>query len=107
MLRNQADGLIHGARKTVADAGEKATQEEKDGIESAASELEDALKGENKEEIEAKISALSEASAGLAQKMYAEQAEAGQQEAEAGGSNEDNDAVEAEFEEVKEDEKKG
>ena len=61
----------------------------------------------NKEEIEAKISALSEASAGLAQKMYAEQAEAGQQEAEAGGSNEDNDAVEAEFEEVKEDEKKG
>ena len=107
MLRNQADGLIHGARKAVADAGEKATQEEKDGIESAASELEDALKGENKEEIEAKISALSEASAGLAQKMYAEQAEAGQQEAEAGGSNEDNDAVEAEFEEVKEDDKKG
>ena len=107
MLRNQADGLIHGARKAVADAGEKATQEEKDGIESAASELEDALKGENKEEIEAKISALSEASAGLAQKMYAEQAEAGQQEAETGGSNEDNDAVEAEFEEVKEDEKKG
>ena len=107
MLRNQADGLIHGARKAVADAGEKATQEEKDSIESAASELEDALKGENKEEIEAKISVLSEASAGLAQKMYAEQAEAGQQEAEAGGSNEDNDAVEAEFEEVKEDEKKG
>ena len=107
MLRNQADGLIHGARKAVADAGEKATQEEKDGIESAASELEDALKGENKEEIEAKISVLSEASAGLAQKMYAEQAEAGQQEAEAGGSNEDNDAVEAEFEEVKEDDKKG
>ena len=107
MLRNQADGLIHGARKAVADAGEKATQEEKDSIESAASELEEALKGENKEEIEAKISALSEASAGLAQKMYAEQAEAGQQEAEAGGSNEDNDAVEAEFEEVKEDDKKG
>ena len=107
MLRNQADGLIHGARKAVADAGEKATQEEKDSIESAASELEDALKGENKEEIEAKISVLSEASAGLAQKMYAEQAEAGQQEAEAGGSNEDNDAVEAEFEEVKEEDKKG
>ena len=107
MLRNQADGLIHGARKAVADAGEKATQEEKDSIESAASELEDALKGENKEEIEAKIAVLSEASAGLAQKMYAEQAEAGQQETEAGGSTEDNDAVEAEFEEVKEDDKQG
>ena len=107
MLRNQADGLIHGARKAVADAGEKATQEEKESIESAASELEDALKGENKEEIEAKIAVLSEASAGLAQKMYAEQAEAGQQETEAGGSTEDNDAVEAEFEEVKEDDKQG
>ena len=46
-LRNQADGLFM-ARKAVADAGDKATQEEKDGIESAASELEDALKGENK-----------------------------------------------------------
>ena len=107
MLRNQADGLIHGARKAIADAGEKATQEEKDSIESAASELEDAVKGENKEEIEAKIAVLSEVSAGLAQKMYAEQAEAGQQDAEAGGSNEDNDAVEAEFEEVKEDDKQG
>jgi len=107
VLRNQADGLIHGARKAVTDAGEKATPEEKDGIETAASELEDALKGENKEEIEAKIAQLSEASAGLAQKMYAEQAENEEQEMEANASNEDGEAVEAEFEEVKEEEKKG
>ena len=107
VLRNQADGLIHGARKAVTDAGEKATPEEKDGIETAASELEDALKGENKEEIEAKISQLSEASAGLAQKMYAEQAENEEQGMEANTSNEDGEAVEAEFEEVKEEEKKG
>ena len=107
VLRNQADGLIHGARKAVTDAGEKATPEEKDGIETAASELEDALKGENKEEIEAKIAQLSEASAGLAQKMYAEQAENEEEEMEANASNEDGEAVEAEFEEVKEEEKKG
>lgn len=107
VLRNQADGLIHGARKAVTDAGEKATPEEKEGIETAASELEDALKGENKEEIEAKIAQLSEASAGLAQKMYAEQAENEEQGMEANTSNEDGEAVEAEFEEVKEEEKKG
>ena len=108
-LRNQADGLIHGARKAVTDAGDKATDEEKDAIESAAVALEEALKTENKEEIEAKINVLSEASAGLAQKMYAEQAESAGQDA--GGDSQDGgadgDAVEAEFEEVKEEDKKG
>jgi len=99
-LRNQADGLIHGARKAVEDAGDKATDEEKTAIETAASELEEALKSEEKDAIEDKIKVLSEASAGLAQKMYAEQAQA------AGGTDEDapeGDAVEAEFEEVKDD----
>ena len=107
-LSNQADGLIHGARKAVADAGDKASEEEKESIESAATELEEALKSENKEEIEAKIAILSEASAGLAQKMYAEQAEAAGQEAGAGSQEDgsDGDAVEAEFEEVKEEDKK-
>ena len=99
-LRNQADGLIHGARKAVEDAGDKATDEERTAIETAASELEEALKSEDKDTIEDKMKALSEASAGLAQKMYAEQAQA------AGGTDEDapeGDAVEAEFEEVKDD----
>ena len=108
-LRNQADGLIHGARKAVTDAGDKATEEEKEAIESAAVALEEALKTENKEEIEAKINVLSEASAGLAQKMYAEQAESAGQDV--GGDSQDGgadgDAVEAEFEEVKEEDKKG
>ena len=99
-LRNQADGLIHGARKAVEDAGDKATDEERTAIETAASELEEALKSEDKDAIEDKMKVLSEASAGLAQKMYAEQAQA------AGGTDEDapeGDAVEAEFEEVKDD----
>ncbi len=99
-LRNQADGLIHGARKAVEDAGDKATDEEKTAIETAASELEEALKSEEKDAIEDKINVLSEASAGLAQKMYAEQARA------SGETDQDaaeGDAVEAEFEEVKDD----
>ena len=105
-LRNQADGLIHGARKAVEDAGDKATDEEKTAIEAAASELEEAIKGDDKEAIEAKMQALSTASAGLAQKMYEEQAQAAGAEEAAGADNPaDNDAVDAEFEEVKDDKK--
>ncbi|MED5581733.1 MAG: molecular chaperone DnaK, partial [Pseudomonadota bacterium] len=69
-LRNQADGLVHGARKAVEEAGDKATEEEKTAIQTAATELEEALKGDDKADIEAKMQTLSEASATLAQKMY-------------------------------------
>jgi molecular chaperone DnaK len=104
-LRNQADGLIHGARKTVKDAGDKATAEERTSIESAASALEEALKGSDKSTIEAGIQTLSEASAALAQKMYAAQADqAGAQNA--GNDGSDSDTVDAEFEEVKDDDRK-
>ncbi len=101
-LRNQADGLVHASRKTLAEAGDKASEEEKTAIESAAGALEEAIKNGDKGDIEAKMQALSEASSGLAQKMYAEQA----QQAEAGnggaddGSAGDGDTVDAEFEEV-------
>jgi len=103
-LRNQADGLVHGARKAVQEAGDKATDAEKEAIETAAAELEEALKGDDKDAIEAKMQTLSQASATLAQKMYEEQAaeagEAGSAEAPA------DDAVDAEFEEVKDEDKK-
>ena len=110
-LRNQADGLVHAARKAVQDAGDKASEADKEAIESAAQGLEEALKQEDKAEIEAKIQALSEASAQLAQKMYAEQA---QNAADAGGGDGDGadgaakggDTVDAEFEEVKDEDKK-
>ncbi len=107
-LRNQADSLIHGARKAVTDAGDKATDEEKTAIEAAATELEEALQSGDKEAIEAKIQALSEASGTLAQKMYAEEAAAGGAEAgpEAGGDDaSDGETLDAEFEEVKDDKK--
>nr|WP_298250646.1 molecular chaperone DnaK [uncultured Halomonas sp.] len=108
-LRNQADGMVHAARKTVEEAGEQASDEEKEAIESAAKELEEAIKGDDKDDIQAKLDTLTEASGNLAQKMYAAQAEAGQQEgAEAGdaGAKPEDDVVDAEYEEVKDDEKK-
>jgi len=110
-VRNQADGLIHAARKTVKDAGDKATQDDKDKIEAAAKALEDVMKGDDKAAIEAKIEALSEASAGLAQKLYAEQAQSGTDGAGAAGGGAsgqsgDQGAVDAEFEEVKDDDRK-
>ena len=102
-VRTTADGLIHATKKTIEEAGDKATDEEKAGIEKAITDLEEALKGDDKADIEAKTNALTEASSGLAQKMYAEQAEAQQAGAagaeQAGGQ--DDDVVDAEFEEVK------
>ena len=77
-----------------------AVHEEKIANEAAAAELEEALKGDDKDVIEEKTKVLSEASAELAQKMYAEQAQAAGDGAE---NAPDGDAVDAEFEEVKDD----
>ena len=103
-LRNQGDALVHAARKMVAEAGDKATTEEKEKIESATKSLEEAVKGDDKGAIESGIQAVSEATGALAQKMYAEQAEsaAGGDGAQAETSSRvDDEAVDAEFEEVK------
>ncbi|MDX1804743.1 MAG: Hsp70 family protein, partial [Alcanivorax sp.] len=103
--RNQADHLVHATRKTLEEAGDKATDDEKAAITKAVEELEEAAKGSDKDDIEAKIKALSEASAPLAQKMYAEQAQ--QAEGEAGEQKaESDDVVDAEFEEVDDDKRK-
>lgn len=98
--RNQGDALVHATRKMITEAGDKATAEEKAAIEKAVGELEVAVKGDDKAEIEAKMNTLSQASAPLAQKMYAEQAKAGEG-APAGDDKAADDAVDAEFEEVK------
>ena len=103
-VRNQADGMIHAARKMLTEAADKADAAEKEAIETAITELEEAMKGDDKEAIDAKILVLTEASSGLAQKMQAEAASA-TQGAEATSKNSD-DVVDAEFEEVKEDDKK-
>ena len=95
---------MHATRKTLTEAGDKATDEEKAAIETALSDLEAAIKSDDKDAIEAKINALSEASGPLVQKMYAEQAQAGQPDAQGTDTDAGNDAddvVDAEFEEVK------
>ena len=103
-VRNTADGMVHATKKTLEEAGDKATEEEKTAIEAALTEVEEALKGDDKDAIEAATTKLTEASSGLAQKMYAEQA-AAQQAGEAGATEQeagkDDDVVDAEFEEVK------
>ena len=106
--RNQADHLVHATRKTLEEAGDKATDEEKESITKAVDELEEAAKGSDKDDIEAKIKALSEVSAPLAEKMYAEQAQQaeGAAGAEGGQQQAGDDVVDAEFEEVDDDKKK-
>jgi molecular chaperone DnaK len=108
--RNTADGLVHATRKTLEEAGDKVTADEKEKIETAIAALEEAVKGDDKDAIEARTKDLTEASSSLAQKMYAEQqAQAGQGGSEAAaeseGSPADDEAVDAEFEEVKEEDK--
>ncbi|OOV86215.1 molecular chaperone DnaK [Oceanospirillum linum] len=108
--RNQGDTMLHATKKTLEEAGDKATAEEKEKIEAAIKDLEEALKGDDADDIKAKTNALTEASGELAQKLYAEQAaeaqqgEGGEQAADQGSAKAD-DVVDAEFEEVKDDKK--
>ena len=110
-VRNTAEGLVHATKKTLEEAGDKAEPSEKEAIEAAIAETEEALKGSDKEVIEAATAKLTEVSSSLAQKMYQEQAEAEQAAGAAEGASADDataqedtsDAVDAEFEEVKDD----
>ncbi|WP_434773289.1 molecular chaperone DnaK [Pseudomonas entomophila] len=105
--RNQGDALVHSTRKMVTDAGDKVTADEKSAIEAAVVALETALKGDDKAAIDAKVEELSKVSAPVAQKMYAEQGEqaqgGAQQQAEPEARKDD--VVDAEFEEVKDNNK--
>ena len=105
--RNQGDALVHSTRKMVADAGDKVTAEEKTAIEAAVVALEAAVKGDDKAAIDAKVEELSKVSAPVAQKMYAEQSaeqpQGGAQQAEPEAKHDD--VVDAEFEEVKDNNK--
>ncbi|MET1255906.1 molecular chaperone DnaK [Aliikangiella maris] len=112
-VRNQADGLIHATKKTMED--EKVTFEdgEKEAIESAISALEEAIKGDNKDDIKAKTETLTKASQKMAERMYAQAqaaegaagAGAEQPQGESAKANTNDDVVDAEFEEVKDDKK--
>ncbi len=101
-VRNQADGLIHAAEKTLKDLGEKATSEERMNIENAVSDLKSVLEKDDKEAIETKTAALAEASGALAQKLYTEQQAESTGDSD-GQAESGDDVVDAEFEEVDKD----
>lgn len=104
--RNSCEGMVHAAKNTLQEAAEHATDEEKSAIEAAIAEAEEALKGDDKDAIEAAATKVTEATSPVAQKMYQAQAAAGEQ-AQGADAQEAaaDDAVDAEFEEVKDDKK--
>jgi len=111
--RNSAEGMINATKKSMEELGDQVSGEEKSAIESAISELQEILKGEDKDVIETKTTALTELSGKLAERVYAQKAGAeGAGAAEAGPeaatteSASAEDVVDAEFEEVKDDDKK-
>jgi molecular chaperone DnaK len=106
--RNAADGMVHAAKKTLEEAGEHASDDERAQIQAAIDEAEEALKGDDKDAIGAATTKLTEATSGVAQKMYAAQAEAGEAPADDAPEADDveGDVVDAEFEEVREDDKR-
>jgi molecular chaperone DnaK len=103
--RNQADGMVHATRKQIEEAGEDFAGEDKEKLEAALTELEEAVKGDDKEAIDAKSAAVIEASAKLMEITQAK-AQGGAPEGgapESEGAAPADDVVDAEFEEVKED----
>ncbi|MBK8665787.1 MAG: molecular chaperone DnaK [Burkholderiales bacterium] len=109
--RNQGDAMVHSVRKSLTEHGDKLDAGEKDPIEAAIKALEEALKGEDKADIDAKTEALMSASQKLGEKMYADAGAAAQAAgagAAAGGAQgpgaaADDNVVDAEVKEVKKD----
>jgi molecular chaperone DnaK len=105
--RNQADALIHATRKTLTEAKDKLEAGEKDKIDAAITALDAAMKSDKIDDIQAKTKELTEVSTPLAQRMYADAQSAQQGAGAAGagsaGAGKGDDAVDAEFEEVKDD----
>ncbi|MCP3687454.1 MAG: molecular chaperone DnaK [Gammaproteobacteria bacterium] len=108
--RNQADAMIHATEKTLKDLSDQVEAEDKTSIESAIAALKTSLEGRDKDDITSKTQVLAEASSKLAEKAYAAGAESGGPEpvdanASAESAGNDDDVVDAEFEEVKDDKK--
>ncbi|MDE2401701.1 MAG: molecular chaperone DnaK [Burkholderiales bacterium] len=111
--KNQGDAMVHSVRKSLTEYGDKLEADEKDKIEAAIKEVEEAIKGDDKADIEAKTNTLMTASQKLGEKMYADMqasqaaagggAAQGGAEAAAEGKPADDNVVDAEFKEVKKD----
>src|SRR5690606_19829959 len=105
--RNQAEALGHSAEKSLKDYGDKVSAEDRQAIEDAIAGLKTAAEGDDVEDIKAKSNTLAEASMKLGQAMYeASQAEAAQADAQADAAKSGEDVVDADFEEIDEDDDK-
>ncbi|WP_027963482.1 molecular chaperone DnaK [Halalkalibacillus halophilus] len=104
-LRNEADQLIFTTDKTIKDLGENVTEEEKQKAETAKEELQTALEGEDLDAIKEKKETLEQEVQNLSVKMY-EQAQQQAEQAQSEGEGQEDDVVDADYEEVNEDEQK-
>ncbi|MDE2091830.1 MAG: molecular chaperone DnaK [Gammaproteobacteria bacterium] len=103
--RNQADNLVHATEKSLKELGDKVTGEERSSIEAAVRDLKEVIKKDDKGVIETKTQALAEASAKLAERMYAAKPEDSKPAGKPGNGESKENVVDAEFEEVKDDKK--
>ncbi|MDR3478564.1 MAG: molecular chaperone DnaK [Gammaproteobacteria bacterium] len=110
--RNQADNLMHSVSKSMKEAGDKVSADEKQAIERAIESLKEAVKGNDKDLIEAKTKDLTDASSKMAERLYADQSQQGGQQPEdqgqqqqSSGQQQGDNVVDAEYEEVKDDKK--
>ena len=110
-MRNKGDGLLHQIEKALKDLGEKVSGDERAKVEGAIGDLKAVVKGDDKDAIERKTQALEQAAAAVMQKLYTEQAagagDGTESGAGAGGGDGDDDVVDAEFEEVKDKDRRG
>ncbi|MDZ5697354.1 molecular chaperone DnaK [Chelativorans sp. M5D2P16] len=111
-VKNQAEALIHSSEKSLKDYGEKVSEEDRTAIENAIAELKTATEGDDLDAIKAKTTALAEVSMKLGQAMYEANQAAGEEASGAegssgeGGEAKNDDVVDADFEEIDEDDKK-
>ena len=105
--KNQAEALIHSSEKSLKDYGDKVSADDRKAIEDAIASLKSAAEGEDADDITAKTQTLAEVSMKLGQAMYeAQQAEAANKDAEADAKASGDDVVDADFEEINDDENK-
>ena len=102
--KNQAEAIIHSAEKGIADAGDKITSEEKDPVEAAIKDLKEVLESEDLTAIQEKTASLSQAAMKIGEKLYQQEQENSENSDEGDNGADDADIVDADFEEVKEEE---
>ena len=102
--KNQAEAIIHSAEKGIADAGDKITNEEKDPVEAAIKDLKEVLESEDLTAIQEKTASLSQAAMKIGEKLYQQEQESAENSNEGDNGADDADIVDADFEEVKEEE---